>query len=68
LDHVIVLNGMHLRRILSSYFRYNHDARTPLGLDKDCPVNRHVEPPDLGRVSAEPMVGGLHYRYFRQAA
>ena len=68
LDHVIVLNEMHLRRILSSYLRYYHGAGTHLGLDKDCPVHRMVEPPDLGSVSAQPMVGGLHHRYFRQAA
>jgi transposase InsO family protein len=68
LDHVIVLNEMHLRRILSSYLRYYHGSRTHLGLDKDCPVPRPVEPPDLGSVYAQPMVGGLHHRYFRQAA
>jgi hypothetical protein len=37
-------------------------------LAKDCPVPRQVEPPELGLVSAEPMVGGLHHRYFRRAA
>jgi transposase InsO family protein len=68
LDHVIVLNEMHLRRILSSYFRYYHGSHTHLGLGKDCPVHRPVEPPDLGCVSVQPMVGSLHHRYFRQAA
>jgi hypothetical protein len=47
---------------------YYRGSRTYLGLEKDCPVPRRVEPPDLGSVSAEPMVGGLHHRYFRQAA
>jgi hypothetical protein len=41
---------------------------TPLGLAKDCPYPRCVEPPHLGMVCAEPMVGGLHHRYFRNAA
>jgi transposase InsO family protein len=68
LDHVIVLNEMHLRRVVTSYVRYYHEARTHLGLGKDCPVPRPVEPPDLGSVSEEPMVGGLHHRYFREAA
>jgi transposase InsO family protein len=68
LDHVIVLNELHLRRILASYIRYYHGARTHLGLGKDCPVPRQVEPPGLGPVSVHPMVGGLHHRYFRKAA
>ena len=68
LDHVIVLNEGHLRRILTSYFRYYHGSRTHLGLGKDCPVPRPVEPPSLGSVSERPMVGGLHHRYFRKAA
>ncbi len=34
LDHVIVLSETHLRRILTSYFRYCHGARTHLGLGK----------------------------------
>jgi hypothetical protein len=43
LDHVIVLNELHLGRILTSYFRYYHAVRTHLGLDKDCPVPRPVD-------------------------
>jgi len=37
LDHVIVLNEQHLRRIIASYLRYYHAARTYLSLDKDAP-------------------------------
>src|SRR5271165_3547804 len=40
LDHVIILNECHLRRVLSSYFQYHHDARTHLSLNKDCPRPR----------------------------
>jgi putative transposase len=68
LNHVIVLNERHLQRILASYFRYYHEARTHLGLGKDCPVPRRVEPPEHGSVTEEPMVGGLHHRYYREAA
>jgi putative transposase len=32
LDHVIVLNENHLRRILKSYFEYYHRSRTHLSL------------------------------------
>lgn len=68
LDHVIVLNERHLRRILSEYFEYYHEARTHLGLAKDSPVPRAIESPDRGPVVAEPRVGGLHHRYYRKAA
>jgi transposase InsO family protein len=67
-DHVIIFNEQHLRRVLEEYFTYYHSSRTHLGLDKDCPRPRPVEPPDLGLIHSEPMVGGLHHRYFRQAA
>ena len=67
-DHVIIFNERHLRRVLKEYFTYYHGHRTHLGLAKDCPRPRPVEPPDLGPISTEPMVGGLHHRYYRQAA
>jgi len=67
LNHVIVLNEKHLRRILSGYFEYYHHARAHLSLDRNSPVARDVEPPDRGKVIATPMVGGLHHRYRRAA-
>ena len=51
-----------LGRVLKAYFRYYHESRTHLGLEKDCPMPRLVEPPELGVVDVEPMVGGLHHR------
>ncbi len=68
LDQVIVLGENHLRRILKSYFVYYHEARTHLSLGKDTPARRETEPPELGKVVALPMVGGLHHRYTRRAA
>jgi hypothetical protein len=68
LDHVIIFSERQLRRVLKGYFEYYHGSRTHLGLEKDCPTPRPIEPPDLGFVSADPMVGGLHHRYFRRAA
>ena len=68
LDHVIVLNERHLRRVLSSYFQYHHDARTHLSLNKDCPRPRLIQSPSSGNIIALPEVGGLHHRYERRAA
>ena len=66
-DHVIVLNEQHLRRILRSYFAYHHESRTHLSLDRNSPVPRDVEPPECGKVTAILQVGGLHHRYRRAA-
>jgi transposase InsO family protein len=68
LDHVIIFNERHLRRVLSSYVDYYHLTRTHLSLDKDCRHARCVQPPRSGRVIAIPQVGGLHHRYQRFAA
>jgi putative transposase len=65
LDHVIVGGERHLQRLLSSYFAYYHQARPHAGLGHNAPEPRAVEPPERGRVVAEPMVGGLHHRYRR---
>jgi len=67
LNHVIVLNERHLKRILRSYFEYYHGSRTHLSLDRNSPIEREVEPPHRGRVVAIPHVGGLHHRYRRAA-
>ena len=68
LDHVIIFNERHLRRVFSSYVDYYHLTPTHLSLDKDYPHSRCVQPPRSGRVIAIPQVGGLHHRYQRFAA
>ena len=68
LDYVAIFNEMHLRRVLSCYFRNYHKSRTHLSLNKDCPDPRHVQPVSAGKIVAFPEVGGLHYRYERRAA
>lgn len=68
LDHVIVLNERHLRRVLRAYFDYYHRSRCHLSLEGDAPEPRAVHPPKMGRVVELPEVGGLHHRYVREAA
>ncbi len=67
LNHVIVLNERHLKRLLHSYFSYYHTARTHLALDKQSPEPRQVSSPDRGEVVAFPHIGGLHHEYRRAA-
>ena len=68
LDHVIVLSDGHLRRVLKEYLDYYHESRTHLGLGKDAPEPRAIEAQDVGPVASEPVLGGLHHRYHREAA
>ena len=68
LDHLIILDEAHLRRILAAYFGYYHRTRTHLSLNKDCPEPRAISPPAAGQIIAVPEVGGLHHRYERRAA
>ena len=66
LNHYIILNARHLKRTLSSYFRYYHESRTHLSLGKQCPFPR--ETLTVGKIVAIPQLGGLHHRYERTAA
>ncbi len=70
LDHVIPLNEFHLRRLVRDYLAYYHQDRTHVGLDKETPCGRAIEPPGHGQaqIVAEPRVGGLHHRYTWSAA
>jgi putative transposase len=58
LDHATILSAWHLRRTLTAYFEYYHQART----------RRTLERPDQEKVVELPMVNGLHHRYTSQAA
>jgi putative transposase len=65
LDHVIVLNQRHLRRLLRDYVRYYHEDRTHLGLGKDTPGGRVTASASPGgnKIISLPRLGGLHHRY-----
>ena len=63
LDHVIVHNEDHLRRILAAYAGYYNETRTHLALDKDAPEPRSVD--GVGRIFSIPLIGGLHHKYAR---
>jgi putative transposase len=71
LDHVVVLNEDHLRRLLGEFLDYYHNDRTHLSLGKDPPCERAVcaPPSATARVASVPRIGGLHHRYeWREAA
>ena len=65
LDHVIVLNEAHLRRLLREYVSYYHQDRTHDALSKETPEGRPIQarPSAVAEVVGMPRVGGLHHRY-----
>ena len=71
LDHVIVLNESHLRRLLREYISYYNEDRTHDALEKDTPAIRSAAAKPLERACLVSVrrVGGLHHRYdWQQAA
>ncbi len=60
LDHVIILNERHLKRLVSLYLLYYHEDRTYLGLGKDTPVGRvaALVSPSGSKIISWPRLGG----------
>lgn len=63
LDHVIVRDESHLRRVLSLFQSYYNDDRTHLALSKEAPRRRPIQ--RTGRLTSASVLGGLHHRYAR---
>ena len=64
LDHVVVMNEDHLRRLLREYTEYYNNERVHTSIG-DAPNGRAMESRPLGRakIIGFPRVGGLHHRY-----
>ncbi len=59
IDHTVVFGQAHLRSYATCY----NEVRTHLALKKNAPVCRTVQ--RLGRITALPLLGGLHHQYIR---
>ena len=68
LDHHVVLNERHLKRLLRGYFAYYHQWRPHRSLEMDSPDGRPVHSHEMGKITEIPTVGGLHHAYIRKAA
>jgi transposase InsO family protein len=64
LDHVVVLNEDHLRRLIREYTQYYNNERVHTSIG-DAPNGRAMESRPSGRakITGFPRVGGLHHRY-----
>ncbi|MGH9630537.1 MAG: integrase core domain-containing protein, partial [Bryobacteraceae bacterium] len=45
LNHFVILSSRHLKRTLALYFRYYHESRTHLALEKQCPFRDRSQSP-----------------------
>jgi transposase InsO family protein len=63
LDHVLIFGERHLSAVLASYSFYYNETRIHLGLSKDAPLPRAIEP--SGTIIITPVLSGLHHRYAR---
>jgi hypothetical protein len=64
LDHRVFLGQADLRRTLRAYVDYYNHDRPHLALQKNSPEARAVDA--RGPISAKPVLGGLHHRYYRR--
>jgi len=64
-DHIVVFNEDHLRRILRSCFSHYRSWRTHLALDMDCPEPRDIQGVETEEIIEIAGVGGLHHHYER---
>ena len=68
LNHMIIFNEKHAKRVIREFLIFYHDDRTHQGLGQQTPGGRKIEPPEMGPVKCRPVLGGLHHRYYRKAA
>ena len=67
LDHLLILNQRHLRRVLTEYAAFYNRARPHQRLDQEIPIPDE-ERRDEGAIQRRDVLGGLLHDYFRQAA
>jgi transposase InsO family protein len=70
LDHMIVINEAHLRRVLKEYVAHYNGSRphrTP-GLETPTGPPSQDIPLERGRIVSKPVLGGLHHEYGWEAA
>ena len=64
LDHLLILNQAHLRRVLKRYVEYYNEARPHQGIGQRIPVPPEQSPGN-GAVAHRKVLGGIINDYYR---
>ena len=69
LDHIVIVNERHLRRVLREFVGHYNGARPHQALELQVPEPRAGSPPaTAGHIISRPVLGGLTHEYERAAA
>jgi len=63
LDHLLIMNQTHLKRVLDEYINYYEYSRQHQGLDQQTPVPRQPIPYS-GRIKKREVLGGIINDYY----
>jgi len=63
LDHILVINAAHLRRVLIEFVQYYNASRPHQGLDQQTPIPYAV--PSGGTIQCRNVLGGIIHDYYR---
>jgi hypothetical protein len=64
LDHILIINEAHLRRVLNEFLGYYNVRRPHQSLEQQSPIPRS-EPETTGEVKRRQILGGIINDYFR---
>ena len=67
LDHLLIWNQTHLRRVLIDYVNYFNERRPHQGLDQDSPEGLKLVSSE-GAIRRRDVLGGIIHDYYREAA
>ena len=65
LDHILILNEHHLRRVLQEYVEYYNQARPHQGICQRFPISG-PERSTVGPIHTRNVLGGILHDYYRQ--
>jgi putative transposase len=65
LDHLLILNEAHLRRVMGEYIGYYNEARPHQGIGQQTPIP-YQKSKDAGIIQSRKVLGGILNDYYRQ--
>jgi putative transposase len=67
LDHFLIFNEQHLKRVLKEFVEYYNSCRPHQGIGQATPIKAASSAKLSGEIVSFPVLGGLHHHYHRVA-